>query len=196
MNQKLYCTVQTNTQLHDLRLSTRGRDVLWQAELIARLCRHHPRSFTFALFDRTQDTYCRVAIQAEISGSMNNNSERSAVEFQELREQTPRIPSHAQDVSMHLKCLQWACDHLFFHFPDFYASLFDMATKYSPAVLTLLTLDISALCEITLACIQRIVARSDLEYLCILCTTFDSILSHVIAHILQSVKWRKLKYLM
>lgn len=70
-----------------------------------------------------------------------------------------------------------------------------MPTKHNPVVLTSLTLNISALCETGLACFQRVFARSDLEYLCILCTSFKPNLSHFVTQVLESVRLGILKYL-
>lgn len=96
---------------------------------------------------------------------------------------------------MALRCLQWDCDHLFFHFSDFYASLLDSATEHNPSVLTWLSLDISSLTEVGLAYMQQVLARSDLEYLCILCTSLEPVLEQSITQVLASVPWHTLKKL-
>lgn len=106
-----------------------------------------------------------------------------------------RVDGRAQDANMNLKCLQWGCDHFFLHFSDSYASLLESTTENHPAVLTSFTLDISDLSEAGLAYIERVLSRSDLEYICILCVQFKPALYYAVARVLQNVLRYSLKTL-
>lgn len=195
LDQELYRIMHTNPRLRELIISTPGRDVLKQAEISVRLWRDSPRPFIFTLFDRTWTNRGRVVVQIDCGMSDNNDTEGSGVEVQEVKIQGPSTQGQAPVIDMGLECLQWDCDHFFFRFSDMYASLLDKAAEQHPSVLTSLTLDTSSLSEIGLACIKRVFARSDLEYLCILCGSFTPILSPSIAQALLSLSWHSLKTL-
>ncbi|KAG0346883.1 hypothetical protein BG005_000469, partial [Podila minutissima] len=193
--EKLHRIVQTNTRLRELNISIFGRDVLSQVESILQLCRHHPRPFTFTLFDRTRDQRGRVVVQVTICNSVSVGTEDTEAQLQDGENQPLNIQAQAQYSDMTLECLQWDCDHFFFQFSNLYASLLDSATKHHLTILTSLSLNVSALSETGLACIQRALARSDLGYLCIVCTSLDPILSRPIRKILENVPWHSLKFL-
>ncbi|KFH74015.1 hypothetical protein MVEG_01228 [Podila verticillata NRRL 6337] len=185
----------SNPQLRELNLSTPKRDVILQVEPIIQLSKACPRPFVLTLFDRIREDRGRVIVQMAFGGSNSIGIESSEMELEDSEYQTHGIKEHAQDTAMELEFLLWDCDHFFFHFSDIYASFLDSATQQHPSVLASLTLDISALSETGITCFQQVLARSDLSYLCILCTPFESALSQYIAKILQNVRWQTLRYL-
>ncbi|KAG0336815.1 hypothetical protein BG000_006116, partial [Podila horticola] len=193
--EELYRIVRNNTRLQELNISILGRDMICQVEPILQLCRQHPRPFTFKLYDRTRDKRGRVIVQVAIYRPVSTVTESNKVRLQSGKNQACSIQAQAQDTTVHLECLQWDCDHFYFHFSDLYASLLDSATKHHPTILTSLSLHVFALTETGLACVQRALARSSLGYLCIMCTPFEPILSQSIAKILENVPWHSLKFL-
>ncbi|KAI9231675.1 MAG: hypothetical protein BYD32DRAFT_430245 [Podila humilis] len=188
--------VQSNTRLQELSISIRGRDMLSQVEPITLLCRNHPRPFTFTLFERTLDERDRVVGQVAIVDSVTVGTESSfEIELQEAEQHAHSVQGQTQDATMNLECLRWDCDYLDFHFSDLYASFLNSATEHHPQVLTSLTLNIFALSESGLVCIQRVLAQSDLEHLCIVCVPLLDILRQSIADVLLSVRTNTLKHL-
>lgn len=192
---ELYGFVQINPRLQELNISILGRDMLSQVEPIVQLCRYRPRPFAITLFDRTKDKCGRVVAQFAFGGSGNNPTKSTTVGLYDVEQNTLSIQGQVQDIPVDLRCLQWDFDNIHFHFSDFSASLLDSATKHHPSILISLSCDISALSKSGLACIERVLARSPLDYLCVLCTSFESIMSKFITHFLRHVPWHTLKYL-
>ncbi|KAF9020748.1 hypothetical protein BGZ52_002321, partial [Haplosporangium bisporale] len=160
--------VQSSIRLQELNISIRGRDMLSQVEPIAQLCRHHPRPFTFTLFERTLDERDRVVGQVAIVDSVTVGTESSfEIELQEAEQHAYNVQGQKHDATMNLECLRWDCDYFDFHFSDLYASFLNSAAEHHPQVLTSLTLNIFELSESGLTCIQRVLSQSDLEHLCI-----------------------------
>lgn len=198
LDQKLYRVVQNNARLQELNISTWGREVLGQIDPVVRLWNNSSRPFILRLFDRTLDERGRVVVQVVFGKSASISCKNSQIKKQGAEQLTLCTQGHAQGVAMNRECLQsvqWEYDHIFFHFSDFYASFLDMATEHHASVLISLTLDVSALSELGIVCIQRILARSNLEYFCILCTSFEPKVSHHISQSLMSVPWRTLRQL-
>ncbi|KAF9206877.1 hypothetical protein BGZ59_011444, partial [Podila verticillata] len=189
--------VQSNTRLQELNISIRGRDTLSQVEPIAQLCRHHPRPFTFTLSERTLDERDRVVGQVAIVDSVTVGTESSfEIALQGAEHHAHSVQGQMQDaITNRLECLRWDCDYLDFHFSDFYASFLNSAAEHHPQVLTSLTLNILELSESGLVCIQRVLAQSDLEHLCIVCVPLIDMLRQSIANVLLSVRTHTLKHL-
>lgn len=68
-----------------------------------------------------------------------------------------------------------------------------MSTRQHPSVLNLLALDVSGLASIGLDSIAKVLCRSNLEHLNIVCTRVDSQLSKHIPNVLSSIQWESLR---
>lgn len=175
--------------LQELNISTWGRKVLWHIDPIVRLWNNFPRPFIVRLFDRTLDERDRVVVQV-VFRSVSTCCESSQIDNQGAEQHTICTQGHTQGVAMNKECLQsvqWEYDDFFFHFSDFYASFLDMTTEHHSSVLTSLTRDVSTPSEPGIACIQRALTQSNLEYPCILCTSFVPSVCHPIAQAFLSV---------
>ena len=73
---------------------------------------------------------------------------------------------------METQLIQRNVDRDYSQLSDYSASFLDIAMQRHPSVLTMFTLDSSRLTRIGLASVQRILFRSNLEYLEIICTPF------------------------
>ncbi|KAG0345351.1 hypothetical protein BG005_001330, partial [Podila minutissima] len=93
------------------------------------------------------------------------------------------------------ECLHWDCDHIFSPLSDYEVAFVDLATQQHPSVLTLLTLDVSRLSRIGFACIEKVLRRSSLEHLHVICGFVPSQLSRSVSQILGSIRWTTLKSL-
>ncbi|KAF8986620.1 hypothetical protein BGZ52_008377 [Haplosporangium bisporale] len=67
-DQELGHIIQANKEMSELNISTKGRNVLYEAERIARLRRHALRPLCLTLFDRTQDYRGRMVAQVDVGG--------------------------------------------------------------------------------------------------------------------------------
>lgn len=94
-----------------------------------------------------------------------------------------------------IEFLQWDCDEIFYQLDDYLISILDVATDQHPFVLILFTLDISQLTCHGFTTVQKILRRSHLEHLTIVCTHIDASISDSVAQVLGSVQWSTLKSL-
>lgn len=109
---------------------------------------------------------------------------------------TPLAPSYqATSITEDLTVLQWDFDCAYAQLSDFSTAILNFATQKCPSVLSFFTLNVSALSNVGLACVQRILGRTSLECLCIVCTLFDPDLLDTIRRILDSVRWSTAKSL-
>lgn len=170
-DQELGHIIQANKEMSELNIATKGRNVLYQAERIARLRRNALRPICLTLFDRTQDYRGRMVAQVDVGGGnfRTHDIKNDLVE--------PEL-------------LWWDCT-----LSDHSASFLDATTQQHPAVLTSFTIDISNLTPIGLASVQRVLHRSNLDHLHILCTPLAPDLCDPIAQVLGSVQWPTLKSL-
>ncbi|KAG0015964.1 hypothetical protein BGZ81_011445 [Podila clonocystis] len=163
--------IQANKEMSVLNISTKGRNVLYEAERIARLRRNTLRPLCLTLFDRTQDRRGRMVAQVDVEGG----------HFQ------------AHDIKhdpVEHELLWWDCT-----LSDHTTSFLDVTTQQRPSVLVSLTLDISRLTPVGLTSVQNVLRRSNLDYLHVLCTPITSDMCDPIAQVLGSIQWPTLKSL-
>lgn len=179
-DQGLYYFLQANTGLQELNISTVGRNVLHQAEHVTRLWCNSSTPLRLTLLECMQDTRgmrSRIVAQVVI-GAIDCKGARVEAETQGQADQAET------------DLLEWR-----FQLSDDFATFLEMAIQQHTSILTFLKLDISQLSLHGLACIQRVLWQSRLEFLNVVCTTFDLRLSSSLAQILLSVNWSTLKSL-
>lgn len=184
--------LQTNTALQELNVSYRGSNVLYYVESIVKMWHDSSSPFSLTLIDRMEDSRGRVVAHMTIRGRGNDGS-RSALNS----DRVGSMPS-TQNGAPAPPDVQFSkndCDHIFSPLSDFSASILDKATKQHPSALNLLSLDSSRLSRDGLATASKILGRSDLEHLNIVCTPFNPNLSGSIAQVLGSVQSNALKSL-
>ncbi|KAG0022505.1 hypothetical protein BGZ82_011010, partial [Podila clonocystis] len=98
-------------------------------------------------------------------------------------------------LTQEIEFLQWDCDHVFSQLSDYSASFLNVATEQHPSVLRLFTLDISLLSRHGLASVEKILSRSNLDHLEVVCTSVDPSMFDSIAQVLGCVQWPTLKSL-
>ncbi|KAF9309334.1 hypothetical protein BG003_009875 [Podila horticola] len=170
-DQELGHIIQANKEMSELNISTKGRNVLYEAERIARLRRNALRPLCLTLFDRTQDYRGRMVAQVDVGGG---NFRAHDIEHDPVE---PEL-------------LWWDCTP-----SDQTASFLDVTTQQHPAVLASLTLDISCLTLVGLTSVQNALRRSNLDHLHVLCTSIAPDLCDPIARVLGSVQWPTLRSL-
>ncbi|KAG0033745.1 hypothetical protein BGZ82_005991 [Podila clonocystis] len=189
--QDFFRMVQNNTDLEDLSISHCGNDVLQYSDRIVRMWRESSCLFNLTLVDRMLDSQGRVFAQLSVNRSCSNFLGYGAPIIHGDDSNKPATLDEALDIDFEL----WECDHVFASLSDYSALFLDLATKQHPSILTLLTLDISQLSRTGLASVKKVLGRSTLEHLNIVCTHFDSRLSNVITQVLGSIQWGALKSL-
>ncbi|KAF9377275.1 hypothetical protein CPC16_011915 [Podila verticillata] len=170
-DQELGHIIQANKEMSELNISTKGRNILYEAERIARLRRHALRPLCLTLFDRTQDYRGRMVARVDVGGGNFRTHD-------------------IEDDLAEPELLWWDCT-----LSDHSASFLDMTTRQHPEVLTSFTVDFSNLSPIGLASVQRVLRRSNLDHLHVLCSPIDPDLCDPISQVLGSVQCLTLKSL-
>ncbi|KAG0082740.1 hypothetical protein BGZ93_009208 [Podila epicladia] len=163
--------IQANKDMSELHISTKGRNVLYEAERIARLRRNALRPLCLTLFDRIKGYRGRMVAEVDIGGGsfIAHATEHDPVEPELLR---------------------WDCK-----LSDHIASFLDATSQQHPAVLVSFTVDISCLTADGLISVQNVLRRSNLDHLHILCNPIAPDMCDPIAQVLSSVQWPTLKSL-
>ncbi|KAG0340985.1 hypothetical protein BG000_010535 [Podila horticola] len=180
---EFFHAVQESTSLLELNICFHGRKILYDAEQIVKMWRRAASQCHLTLIDRLEGNQSRIVAQLATRESDNHYSAGGALKGDCVVD------------SMIIEFLQWDCDQVNFQLSDYSASLIDTATQQHPSILSSLTLDISHISRVGLTSLQNILRRSSLEYLSIVCTPFDPILSDSIAEVLDSVQWFTVKSL-
>lgn len=188
-DQALYDMAQTH-ELEELGISTHGRNVLNQIKHLACLWRNNSVPRRHTLLELTRGSHQRVVAEVVIRGRNNSSTGKRVVDqrpsfFRRLR----------QDDSVDLDFLQWDCDHFVSPLSNYFASFLDLATRQHPSVLTMFTLNTSSLSRNGLTDIQKVLHRSSLESINVVCTFLHPDLSDIIAQVLDTVQWSTLKSL-
>ncbi|KAF9298899.1 hypothetical protein BGZ74_009188 [Mortierella antarctica] len=163
--------IQANKEMSELNISTKGRNVLYEAERIARLRRNALRPLCLTLFDRTKDHRGRMVAEVDVEGG--------SFKAHDIKHD-PVEP----------ELLRWDCA-----LSDHTASFLDATTQQRPAVLVSFTVDISFLTAVGLTSVQNVLSRSNLDHLHILCVPIAPDLCDPISQVLSSVQWPTLKSL-
>lgn len=190
-NKELFDLVNANTLLQDLNVSCYGCTILSYFEYIVRMWLHSSTTSRLTLVDRMTDTHGRVLARlARRSGSQTPVSKviLDANTYPSSCQQQTSVPASVE-------FLQWDCDGVFYQLANYSVSILDMATDQHPSVLVLFTLDISQLTCHGFITVQKILRRSHLECLTIVCTHIDANISDSVAQVLGSVQWSILKSL-
>lgn len=185
----------TNPGLQEFNVSYHGHSMFYSIEHIVNTWHRSSSPFRLALIDRLVDTQGRVVAQLEAQGCDGELAGSAIIDVQDLDTKFPLCRQKDLDASLDIRLLRWDCDHVFSQLSDYSASFLNMATQQHPSVLTLFTLDISRLTRTGFASVQHIFARSDLEYLKIICTPIASELHDAIGQVLASLQWSTLKSL-
>ncbi|KAG0349438.1 hypothetical protein BG005_010973 [Podila minutissima] len=184
LDRGFYDLMRINIGLEELEICAQG-EILFIAEAAITSWRGSSLPLHLTLYRRTSDMQSRHVAELMVRRSGRDLPAGGATA---VHESDIRI---AEDITV----LQWDCDCVYAQLSDFSATILDLATRQYPSVLSLFTLDISALSKAGLACVPHILSRSSLEYLCIVCTVFDADLSDPISRVLDSVQWSTVKSL-
>ncbi|KFH74095.1 hypothetical protein MVEG_01308 [Podila verticillata NRRL 6337] len=194
---ELSYVVEANPLLQELNVSYFGHDVLYYTECIVGMWLDFSVSSCLTLIDRMADSQGRVL--AQLTRRSDSYPDHLSDCNTTLSDQTidSDLPSSQQDPLLFegIEFLQWDCDEIFSQLDDYSVSFLEMATEQHPSVLTLFTLDISQLSHHGLASVEKVILRSNLEHLKIVCTSIDPFVSDSVAQVLMSVQWSTLKSL-
>lgn len=183
--QDFFRMVQNNTELRDLSISHRGNHVLQYSDHIVRMWRETSCHFHLTLIDRMLDSQGRAFAQLAVNSGHGSFLGHGA----------HNMKQQALEEFVDIYFERWDCDHVFSSLCDNSALFLDMATNQHPSILSLLALDVSLLSSSGLVSVQKVLGRSTLEHLNIVCTCFDSSMSDSIAQVLGSIQWGTLKSL-
>ncbi|KAG0029613.1 hypothetical protein BGZ81_003581 [Podila clonocystis] len=194
-DENFFSLVQRNSSLQELNVSYRGHNVVYYIDSIVKMWHRSSSSFSLTLIDRQEDTRGRVVAQMKIRGC---GSERygDSTPGVDCMDSTPSSTQRAESEDpTRIQVSQWDCDQLSVKPTDYSATIFDTATEQHPAALNSLTLDTSELSQDGLATISKVLRRSDLNHLNMVCNPFDSKLSGPVAKVLDSARLKSLKSL-
>ncbi|KAI9235069.1 MAG: hypothetical protein BYD32DRAFT_470790 [Podila humilis] len=183
---------QTNKALQELNVSYGGSNLLYYIESIVKMWHDSSSPFTLTLIDRMGDSRGRVVAQMTIRG---RGSDGSGSTLNVDRVDSMHSTQKGAPIPPNVHFSKYDSDHIFSPLSDFSASILDKATEQHPSVLNLLSLDTSQLSSDGLAAASKILGRSDLEHLNIVCTPFNSDLSGSMEQVLDSVQSNALKSL-
>ncbi|KAG0012447.1 hypothetical protein BGZ82_002587, partial [Podila clonocystis] len=179
--------VRSNDSLLELSVSYLGHNILYYTGHIAKMWHASARPIRLTMLDHMEVVHDRVVAQLAIRGRDSQFKGSSVLD---------RDAAQALDVPfLDIEFQQWDCDHVFSPLSDYSASFLDVATNQHPSVLTMFTLEVSQLSCHSLASVQKILYRSSLEHLVIMCTPFELDLSNSIAQVLGAISWPTLKSL-
>lgn len=194
---ELSYVVEANPLLQELNISYFGHDVLYYTEYIVGMWLDFSVSSRLTLIDRMVDTQSRVL--AQLTRRCDSYPDHLSECNTTLSSQTidSDLPSDQQEPLLFegIEFLQWDCDEIVSQLDDYSVSFLEMATEQHPSVLTLFTLDISQLSHHGLVSVEKIILRSNLEHLKIVCTSIDPFVSDSVTQVLRSVQWSTLKSL-
>ncbi|KAF9201779.1 hypothetical protein BGZ59_002521 [Podila verticillata] len=194
-DQELHRFVNADNEMRELDIWTGGRDVLCQVEFIGRLRRSCDNPLRLTLSDITRDYRGRIVAQMTICAERRPLERHPVLEIDDAHDMSTSDQESAPEPPMTIDFSQWQRDHLLSPLSDYHASFLDMATQQHPSILTSFFLDVSSRSRHCLTFIKNIIARSSLEHLVVVCTSFDPCLSKSVAHILQNIPWSTLKSL-
>ncbi|KAG0337558.1 hypothetical protein BG000_005271, partial [Podila horticola] len=183
--------VQANALLLELNVSYYGHDVLYYVEHIVKIWLDSSTSSRLTLIDRMADTQGQIIAQLVRLPEIQFTEPSITLDIDTIPSSRQR-PATAQPS---IDSLQWDCDQIVSQLHDYSALIIDMATNQHPSLLTLLTLDVSELTRHGLASVEKILARSSLEHLHVVCTPLDPSMSDSVVQVLGSVPWPTLKSL-
>ncbi|KAF9381801.1 hypothetical protein CPB97_007570 [Podila verticillata] len=188
--------VNTNTALQELNVSYNGQNVFYYVEHIVKKWHAYSNPFSLTLVDRTEDSRGRIVAQMAIRRCGSVGSGSSTLEVDQIDYTMPSTQhDELDDPPTDIQFLQLECDQVSGKLSDYSASFLDMATYQHPSVLKLFTLDASQLSRNGLDSVQKVLRRSNLEHLNIICNSVDTTKSKSIAQVLDSVQWGTLKSL-
>ncbi|KAG0085843.1 hypothetical protein BGZ92_008658 [Podila epicladia] len=189
--------VQTVASLQELNVSYHGSDVLYYIDSIVKMWHDASSPFRLTLIDRMEDTQGRVVAQMNIrpSDSDRYRSEGSTREDDCSDNVSTSNQSNKSDATRIVDIPIWDSDQLTIKPSDFAASIINKGTEQHPSVLNSLTLDTSKLSRDGLASISKVLGRSDLDHLNMVCNPFDPKLSSPVAEVLDSIRLNALKSL-
>ncbi|KAF9375847.1 hypothetical protein CPC16_000501 [Podila verticillata] len=194
-DQELHRFVNADNEMRELDIWTGGRDVLCQVEFIGRLRRSCDNPLRLTLSDITRDYRGRIVAQMTLCAERRPLERHPVLEIDDAHDISTSDQESAPEPPMTIDFSQWQRDHLLSPLSDYHASFLDMATQQHPSILTSFFLDVSSRSRHCLTFIKNIIARSSLEHLVVVCTSFDPCLSKSVAHILQNIPWSTLKSL-
>ncbi|KAI9235054.1 MAG: hypothetical protein BYD32DRAFT_65570, partial [Podila humilis] len=210
-DKELFDVVHANTLLQNLNVSCYGHTFLSYFENIVWKWLHSPTTSELTLIDRMHDnleSYYNFQSDFTVPNRMADTRGRvlarlarrssSCIEKSNVILNANTHPSSRQQqtsVPAGIEFLQWDCDEVFYQLDDYLISILDMATDQHPFVLILFTLDISQLTCDGFTAVQKILRRSRLEHLTIVCSHIDASISDFVTQVLDSVQWSTLKSL-
>lgn len=115
--------------------------------------------------------------------------------LERMQDTRARVVAQVVTGGVFSECLLWDCDHIFSPLSDYDAEFLDMATLKYPSVLTLLTLDVSQLSWTGFVSVEKVLQRTSLEHLRVICNLIPSHLSRSASRVLGSIRWPTLKSL-
>lgn len=190
-DQELFSMVQTNSGLQELVVSYHGHNALYHADQVVMKWHRSSSPFCLTLVERMHDTRSRVVARLAISmGAID-----SSIEAQDVTINPPFSQQPAMDALLDIQLSRWDCDHVSGRLSDYSTAFLDIAAQQHPSVLALFTLDVSGLSSIGLGSLEKVLCRSNLEHLNIVCTLVKPNLSEYIAKVLGSVQWPSLNSL-
>ncbi|KAF9332224.1 hypothetical protein BG006_004912 [Podila minutissima] len=189
--------VQTAASLQELNVSYCGHNVMYYIDSIVKMWRDASSPFRLTLIDRLEDTQGRVVAQMNIRPrySDQNRSEGSAQEVDRTDSTSSSTQVDEPEAPAEVQVSKWECDQISAKPSDAAASILDTATDQHPGVLKSLTLDTSELSPEGVACISKVLGRSNLDHLNMVCNPFDLKLASPVAEVLDSIRLNALKSL-
>ncbi|KFH74100.1 hypothetical protein MVEG_01313 [Podila verticillata NRRL 6337] len=191
VGKELSRVVQANPRLQELNISYSGHDELYTIENIVRMWQDSSSSSCLTLFDRLKDVQGRIMAQLALRPETYLSKTRDTL----CDEEGPPVNQQQRSFPEDVEFLQWNCDQIAYQQSDYSASFLERATRQHRSELTMFTLDISRLSRQGLGSVQKVLGRSSLEYLHVVCTDIDATLSDSVAKVLASVQWSTLKSL-
>ncbi|KAG0352070.1 hypothetical protein BG005_008445 [Podila minutissima] len=197
LDEGFFQLVQTAASLQELNVSYCGHNVMYYIDSIVKMWRDASSPFRLTLIDRMEDTQGRVVAQMNIRprNSDQNRSEGSAQEVDRTDSTSSSAQVDEPEAPAEVQVSKWDCDRISAKPSDSAASILDTATEQHPEVLKSLTLDTSELSPEGVACISKVLGRSDLDHLNMACNPFDPKLPSPVAEVLDSIRLNALKSL-
>ncbi|KAF8979385.1 hypothetical protein BGZ52_004956, partial [Haplosporangium bisporale] len=188
--------INTNSALQELNVSYNGQNLFYYVEHIVKKWHEYSSPFSLTLVDRTEDSRGRIVAQMAIRRCGSDGSGSSTLEVDQVDYTMPSAQcDELDDPPTDIQFLQLDCDQVSGKLSDYSASFLDMATYQHPSALKLFTLDTSRLSRNGLVSVQKVLRRSNLEHLNVICNSVDTTNSKSIAQVLDSVQWGTLKSL-
>ncbi|KAI9233712.1 MAG: hypothetical protein BYD32DRAFT_425257 [Podila humilis] len=195
IDQHVHRWVKASPQLEELNISLQESRALERMERTLKLWQGRSNSLELSLLERDNEGRRYNVAQVIVHGQVSNHPRSNNTELQRPMAYLAGPQKWKGAASENIEFLQWNSDHVSAQLTDQAAALLDMATEHNPMVLTSFVLDISLLSQEGLTHVQRILRRSELRHLHIVCTTFDPNLADFVYQVLLSVQWFTLQSL-